>query len=95
MMKDEGGDELSFLGIGMCIQTGLIEKKRGKNFGPCYYFLIDLGLASFFLYQIGGGEEPNRVYNYKWDTIVSVYEHTLSLLFSTTTTTGSQDPRIK
>jgi len=55
MMKDEGGDELSFLGIGMCIQTGLIEKKRGKNFGPCYYFLIDLGLASFFLYQIGGG----------------------------------------
>ena len=81
MMKDEGGDELSFLGIGMCIQTGLIEKKRGKNFGPCYSLFLDWSRIRFFffLYQIGGGEEPNRVYNYKWDTIVSVYEHTHTL----------------
>jgi len=97
-MKDEGGDDLSFLGIGMCVCSNWFDRKKrgGRILVPATaYFLIDLGLGSFFLYQIGGGEEPNRVYNYKWDTIVFVYEHThtLSPLFSTTTRTGSEDRR--
>jgi len=78
-MKDEGGDELSFLGV--CVQTGLIEKKRGERILvlATAYFLIDLGLGSFFLNIKVKGREPNRVYNYKWDTIVYEHTHTLSL----------------
>jgi len=62
-MKDEGGDDLSFLGIGMCVCSNWFDrKKRGERIlvPATAYFLIDLGLGSFFFYiKLEGGTESS------------------------------------
>ena len=62
-MKDEGGDDLSFLGIGMCVCSNWFDrKKRGERIlvPATAYFLIDLGLGSSFFYiKLEGGR--NRI----------------------------------
>jgi len=61
-MKDEGGDDLSFLGIGMCVCSNWFDRKKrgGRILVPATaYFLIDLGLGSFFYIKLEGGR--NRI----------------------------------